>query len=180
MDPCLSGFSINKGEPPNLQGSRPNCRAPCSKSDRCCLFSLWPQSFNLCFDLLFYVMFWPQGKFRPSQASRAHTGWHGVRGTQLSSPDPGLVCAQASIRAGIKENGWLRTCFREARGIEGFWASSHCHIGLYLQNTDPRRKLLKSSNGNHRTLNLKHSVNESSLVPGLYHTAWHVIEGKDI
>lgn len=99
---CLLSVAVARNGPLpvwffNKQGCYLICRVhdktagPLFKKWQMLSFSLWPQSFNLCFDLLFYVMFWPQGKFRPSQASRAHTGWHGVRGTHISSSDPGLV-----------------------------------------------------------------------------------------
>ena len=114
MDPCLSVFSVNKGELPNLQGSRQNCRAPCSKSDRCCLL-LCGLSLSACVFTCYFMSCFDHRESSDlhrhpeptldDMGCRAHT----------SNSDPACVCAQASIRVGIKENRYLRTCFRETR-----------------------------------------------------------------
>lgn len=145
MDPCLSVFSINKGELPSLQGSRQNCRAPCSKSDRCCLFLCGLSLSAYVFTCYFMSCFdhressdlhrHPEPTL-DDMGCRAHT----------SNSDPACVCAQASIRVRIKENGCLRTCFREARRhgrILSLLPLSHWTV---LTKYRPKDKIIKKLN----------------------------------
>ena len=116
-------------------------------------FSLWPQSFNVCFDLLFYVMF----DHRESSDLHRHpeptSDDMGCR-AHTSSSDPACVCAQASIRVGIKENGWLRTCFREARRhgrILSLLPLSHWTVLTKYRSKDKIIKKLKTATTEHKT-----------------------------
>ena len=145
MDPCLSGFSINKGELPNLQGSRQNCRAPCSKSDRCCLF-LCGLSLSTCVLTCYFMSCFDHRESSDlhrhpeptldDMGYGAHTYPVLTLAVSVPRPPSGLE---------LRRMGGLEPVLGRQGGIEGFWASSHCHVGLYLQNTDSRTKLLKSS-----------------------------------
>lgn len=144
MDPCLSVFSVNKGELPNLRVHDKTAGLLVQKATDVVFFSV-ASVFQPVFLLVILCHVLTTGKvqtFTGIQSPRwmtwdaGHT--HPILTLPVSVPRP--LSGLELRRIGT----WEPVSGRQG-GMEGFWASSHCYIGLYLQNTDPKTKLLKSS-----------------------------------